>query len=238
MSRILPWLAALACTLAACGADDTAVALDDADAAQDADLTASSWQDALPEGTQDIVMVDEVRVSGCRVAIGTAMQNPPLPPSYHAILERTPLSPRARWCRHGYVVLASSYGRPSVAIAAHPRMPIVVADFSVRATPSGSAHVHLGIAAVSALTGAVQHTGWLAAMSPDAMSPQLGNVYDGALELDCRGTLTVRGSKNGIIPGEVGAGDHYVAVFRRFTSSPDSTVMPSSIAAVTLTDGD
>lgn len=58
-------------------------------------------------------------------------------------------------------------------------------------------------------------------MAPSPGTPNLGNVFDGALEVRPAGGLVVTGFKNGIIPGEVGTGTRYRAEYRHLLVGPD-----------------
>ena len=143
----------------------------------------------------DIVLGDSVSVRGCTYTIGTGVDAPPFPPVYTAFVER---SGNPRHCPAGQVVLGTSYSRPTVSIAAGQGQ--IVADFTSKSTPSGEAHTQLFVDLIDAdLT--IEKSTEIAAMSPDFFHPQLGNVWNGAL--DPHGNdLVVTGDNDGILPGD------------------------------------
>jgi hypothetical protein len=136
-----------------------------------------------------------VNVRGCTYTIGTGVDAPPFPPVYTAFVQR---SGNPRHCPAGQVVLGTSYARPTVGIASGQGE--IVADFTAKATPSGEAHTQLFVDLIDAdLT--IENAVEIAAMSPDAFHPQLGNVYNG--DLDPHGNdLIVTGDNDGILPGD------------------------------------
>src|SRR5690606_26466598 len=133
----------------------------------------------------------------CTFTIGTALQAPPFPPVYLVWLRRDPATVRHN-CPSGYVVLGSSYAPPFVDVARHPVLPLIVATFSTKQTPSGSAHTQLRVVQPSYVTGNTLRTSTLAAMSPAGM-PALGNVYTGTLSTQLDGTVRVTGTKDGLM---------------------------------------
>jgi hypothetical protein len=162
-----------------------------------------------------VVLGDAVKARGCTFTIGTGTQPQTFPPVYVAFVRVTG---NPHQCAHDDIALGTSYSLPVVAITVGHGD--VVADWTSKSTPSGEAHTQLFIAEI-AQSGIVKETE-LAAMSPDINHPQQGNVYDGAL--DVRGNaLVVTGDKDGIIPGEIGSGDHYIATYARFFDTADTT---------------
>src|SRR5262249_40463767 len=104
-------------------------------------------------------------------------------------------------------------------------------DFSSKPTPSGEAHTQLFIVHLDPASGVVIRSASLAAASPSPTQPELGNVFTGMLSLGPSGDLTVQGDKDGIIPGEVGSGTHYIAVFDHFLHDKEQPPVPDSIIA-------
>jgi hypothetical protein len=186
--------------------------------------TAGVWQNELPANVSPPTLGKSVESRGCTYTVGTAVQQPGLP-LYLAIVKR---SGNVHHCASGYVVLGTSYALPWVDIASGEGA--LVADFSSKSTPSGEAHTQLRIVQLDPFTGDVLRRATLAAMSPDFQHPQLGNVFTGGLAIGPGGDLTVQGDKNGIIPGEVGSGDHYIAVYERFLRDGDQPV-PTSVTS-------
>lgn len=183
-----------------------------------------SWLSSLPANARELVWGDSVVARGCTFTVGTAMELPPYPPVYHAFVQRS----GGAQCAIGFVMLGTSYTRPTTAIVTG--QGAIVADYSYRATPSGSAHSWLSIVELSPATGAIERRVELGAMSSGMEYPQTGNVYDGALGLAPGGSLTVTGEKNGIIPGEIGSGDHYLAVYEQFLG-PSTSPAPTWVVA-------
>jgi hypothetical protein len=164
-----------------------------------------------------VTLGDAVKARGCAFTIGTGTQPQTFPPIYVAFVRVTG---NPHQCTHEDITLGTSYALPSVAIAVGHGD--VVADWSSKSTPSGEAHTQLFIAEISPQSETIVKETELAAMSPDINHPQQGNVYDGAL--DVRGNaLVVTGGKDGIIPGEIGSGDHYIATYARFFDTADTT---------------
>lgn len=187
---------------------------------------AGVWQNDLPTNVSTPTLGKAVEAHGCTYTIGTAVQQPPFPPQYLAIVQR---SGNMHHCAPGYIVLGTSYALPWVDIASGNGG--LVADFSVKSTPSGEAHTQLQIVALDPKTGEVVRHATLAAMSPGPAAPQLGNVYTGGLSIGDGGDLTVQGDKNGIIPGEVGSGVHYIAVYDHFVHGKTDPAVPISVTA-------
>ena len=170
-----------------------------------------------------VTLGDAVKARGCTFTIGTGIQPSSLPPIYVAFVRVTG---NQHQCTHDDIVLGTSYAVPSTAIiSAHGA---IVADWTSKATPSGEAHTQLFIAEIAPQSGTIVKQTELAAMSPDFMHPQLGNVFNGALDTDGN-ALVVTGDKNGIIPGEIGSGDHYMATYAHFFNSSDTA--PTSVIA-------
>ncbi|HEY1959422.1 MAG TPA: hypothetical protein VGH28_27615 [Polyangiaceae bacterium] len=221
MTKSLIGMALAACFAAACsnGADEASASATLQSASTDA------WQDALPPNASAPTLGDSVRLRGCTYAVGTAVEEPPFPPQYIAFVQR---SGNARRCSLGYVVIGSSFATPSVAIAAGEGA--LVADASSKSTPSGEAHTQLRIVQIDPASGDFVRQTTLAAQSPGPNQPQLGNVTTGSLAIEHGGDLVVQGQKDGIIPGETGSGDNYIATYDGFLHGPESPA-PTTVVA-------
>ena len=188
-------------------------------------LTACSDASNVASGAaalDQVTLGDSAKARGCTFTIGTGTQPQTFPPIYVAFVRVTG---NQHQCPHDDIALGTSYALPSVAITVGHGD--VVADWSSKSTPSGEAHTQLFIAEIAPQSGTIVKQTELAAMAPDFLHPQLGNVYNGAL--DVRGNaLVVTGDKNGIIPGEIGSGDHYMATYARFFDS--SNTAPTVVA--------
>lgn len=193
-------------------------------------LQRSTFQAALPENTSNVQEIERVAFYRCQFSVGTAEQAPPFPPQRLVWLRREPIGDR--FCPAGYVILGSSFGFPTVDLARHPFLPALVASFTTQSTPSGSAHVQLQIVQPSYGTGAILHHVTIAAMSPSAAQPQLGNVLSGELSVSFDGTLTVSGQKNGLLmPTEPPPGaPNYVATYNLFLFDPNPQPLPDDIS--------
>ncbi|MFY0574485.1 hypothetical protein ACN28S_09115 [Cystobacter fuscus] len=112
------------------------------------------------------------------------------------------------------MVLGTTYDDSSLSLAANDLG--VAVGFTFKSSPSGSAAVSVQLRHLDP-----QSLGVLRATSLGALNPtQTGNVHDVELSLGRDGTtLEVRGSKTGAIPGEVGSGGNYVALFPDFFTS-------------------
>jgi hypothetical protein len=166
---------------------------------------------------------DSAKARGCMFTIATGVEPQTFPPIYVAFVRVTG---NRHQCTHDDIVLGTSYALPSVAIVGGHGS--IVVDWSSKATPSGEAHTQLFIAEIAPQSGDIVKETELAAMSPDAFHPQLGNVYDGALDVQGN-ALVVTGDKDGIIPGEMGAGNHYMATYARFFDTSETA--PTSVVA-------
>ena len=199
---------------------------DDSDG--DLDSTVEAWTAALPVGTSGATAVSSVTILGCKFTVGTAIQAPPYPPKYVAYVQKT--STGTCTGALGYQVLGYSYSTPAVSIAKHPFLSYLSASYTMKQTPSGSAHYSLGIARVAFSDGRINRTTSLAAMA-DPGNPSTGNVTSGALSINLWGDLTVTGNKNGTIPGETGTGSHFIARYVGWCAGTTSSVAPTSLTA-------
>jgi hypothetical protein len=170
-----------------------------------------------------VTLGDSVKARGCTFTIGTGIEAAGFPPVYVAFVRVTG---NPHQCTHDDIVLGTSYAPPSLAIASGHGD--VVVDWTSKSTPSGEAHTQLFIAEIAPHSGTIVKQTELAAMAPDFMHPQLGNVFNGALDVQGN-ALVVTGDKNGIIPGETGTGDHYMATYARFFDSSETA--PTSVVA-------
>ena len=76
-------------------------------------------------------------------------------------------------------------------------------------------------------TGEVTHSATLAALPPFGT----GLVEPTSLELRPNGTVVVRGTKNGVMPGQSGEGNEFVATFDRFLKRPEFNPPGTSVIA-------
>jgi hypothetical protein len=195
------------------------------------DSTAQSLSfGALPPNTSDVQTLGSVAFDDCTFSVGSALKAPPFPPKYLVWLRVEPTSYAAE-CGTGYSVLGSSYAAPSVAIARHPESLQLVVSHTAKLSPSGSAHTQLKIVEPSYVSGEVVRSSVLAARSPSAEEPWLGNVLSGALEVSADGTLVVTGSKDGLMHANESApgAPNYRATYAQFFSDPSLTPVPSAI---------
>ncbi len=188
-----------------------------------------AWQASLPEGASYVTTGPSTDVRGCVFTIGGAGIIPPLPPQWIAWVQRTPGAGAPGWCTPGYVIVgtaAQSFGAPDLVARRSGRY--LVADFTTHATPSGESPSVLAIVSLEARSGDIVRHAGLAAF-PEA--PGHGNIYDGALALAPNGTLTVTGTKDSRIPGEIGSGFNDVAVWNHFLSGKGDNPPPTSVTA-------
>lgn len=178
-----------------------------------------AWRASLPATLSQEQESAAIEVRGCRFSVGTAVETTGFPPLQHAWLKK-------EGCETGgYVILGTSYSTPSVLLDA--RKQGVVASFTFRATPSGSAFQQATLVSLDFDTGDVTHRATLAALPPFGT----GLVQPTSLDLRGSGTVVVRGTKNGVMPGETGAGDEFIAVFDKFLKNSVFSPPPSSVVA-------
>lgn len=187
-----------------------------------------AWQPALPTGVTQVTAGEGVVVDHCLYTIGTATFAPPFPPQTLVWLSAEALR-RGPCGSVGYLVLGTSYGPTAASLARAPSSPAVVATFTGRATPGGSAHSHLSIVQPDLVTGNVVHAAVLAAASPDLQHSHLGNVQVGTPWLTSAGDLFVSGTFDGTLPGAVGSGNDYVAIYPSFLTDPHHSPTPATI---------
>jgi hypothetical protein len=118
------------------------------------------------------------------------------------------------------VVLGTTYDDSSLSLAANDLG--VAVGFTSKSSPSGSAAVSVQLRHLDLRSLGVLRSTSLGALN----QTQAGSVHDVDLSLGKDGTtLEVRGTKDGTIPGEVGSGCNYVALFPDFfTSTLEPTI--------------
>lgn len=179
----------------------------------------SVWLASLPATLSQEQETAAIDVHGCRISVGTALELPPFPPLHHVWLKK-------EGCETGgYVLLGTSYSVPSTLLDG--RKHGLVVSFTFRSTPSGAAFQQASVVSVDFESGEITHRSFLAALPPFGS----GLVQPSSLELRGSGTVVVRGTKNGVIPGESGEGDEFIAVFDKFLKDPEFNPPPSSVIA-------
>jgi hypothetical protein len=162
-------------------------------------------------------------VRGCTFSLAAVVEPGSMPPLLDVVLVRSNCGGELP---DASVVLGSTYGTPALSVAGHGQR--LAASFTHKASPSGEAHASMEIFAIDPVTLALTQRTTLAAESPDAFHPNLGNVYTGNLTV--RGMdLLVTGSFDGIIPGMNGSGTEYLATYDDFFSGGGPA--PSSVEA-------
>ena len=177
------------------------------------------WLNELPATLSQVTEASAIEVHGCRISIGTALEIPPFPPVFHVWVHK-------EGCETGgYALLGTSYSAPATLLDA--RKQAIVATFTFRLTPSGSAFEQAQLVSLDFDTGERTHASTLAALPPFGS----GRIEPTALELRGSGTVVIRGTKNGVIPGEVGEGDEFIALFDKFVRDPSFDPAPSRVTA-------
>ncbi|WNG25097.1 hypothetical protein F0U62_14545 [Cystobacter fuscus] len=164
-----------------------------------------------PPATQTAAL-DSAASQGCLFHVSSQLKPGRMPPQKQIVVTREDGGGCA-W-GNGSVVLGTTYDDSSLSLAANDLG--VAVGFTSKSSPSGSAAVSVQLRHLDP-----QSLGVLRATSLGALNPtQAGNVLDVELSLGRDGTtLEVRGSKTGAIPGEVGSGGNYVALFPDFFTS-------------------
>ncbi|MET0401685.1 MAG: hypothetical protein ABW123_04740, partial [Cystobacter sp.] len=150
--------------------------------------------------------------AGCLFHVSSERKQGPMPPPLHIVVTREDVG----GCEggNGRVELGTTYDGASLSLTASGSG--VAVGFTHKSTPSGSAAVSFQLFHLEPRTLEVVRGTSLRAMNPF----HAGYIFDGQLVLRGDGTtLEVRGSKSGTIPGEVGGGWNYVAVYPDFFSS-------------------
>lgn len=177
------------------------------------------WLSSLPATLSEVNETAALEVHKCRISIGTALEIPPFPPVHHAWLRKEGCAPG------GYALLGTSYSLPSLLLAGDQK--VLAATFTFRETPSGSAYQKAQVVAVDFTSGVITHASTLGALPPSGT----GLVEPDRLDLRGNGTVVVGGLKNGVMPGEVGSGDHFLALFEKFADDPLFNPPPSLVLA-------
>lgn len=156
--------------------------------------------------------LDSASTQGCLFHVSSRLKPGRMPPQKQIVVTRTDVGGCA-W-GDGSVVLGTTYDDSSLSLVATDLG--VAAGFTSKSSPSGSAAVSVQLRHLDP-----QSLGVLRGTSLGALNQtQAGNVHDVELSVSKDGTtLEVRGSKNGAIPGEVGSGSNYVALFPDFFTS-------------------
>lgn len=218
ISRVSPTVSLLALLLMACGPADPSAVATTTQAISGKDET-PVWLAALPATLSQVNETASLEVHQCRISIGTALEMPPFPPLHHVWL-------RKEGCETGgYVLLGTSYSLPSTLLDGSKKG--LVASFTFRSTPSGSAYEKAQLVAVDFFSGAIGHASTLGALPPFGS----GLVEPDRLELRGDGTVLVGGQKNGVIPGEIGSGDQFFAVYEKFIGDDLFNPPPSLVLA-------
>lgn len=178
------------------------------------------WLAELPAGFTPQPTLVSIQVHGCTFSAGYAVEAPPFPPINHVWL-------RKEGCETGgYALLGTSFSIPSILLDGKKQQG-VVATFTFRDSPSGSANVRAAVVGVNFVTGEITHSSVLAAMPPLGRS---GLVEPTAIDVKGNGTVVVRGRKIGLL-GDVGEGDQFIAIFDKFFSNPTLNPAPSFVIA-------
>ncbi|WNG15592.1 hypothetical protein [Cystobacter fuscus] len=156
--------------------------------------------------------LDSAATQGCLFQISSRLKPGRMPPQKQIVVTREDEGGCA-W-GSGSVVLGTTYDDSSLSLAANDLG--VAVGFTSKSSPSGSAAVSVQLRHLDPQSLGVLRSTSLGALN----STQAGNVHDVELSLGRDGTtLEVRGSKTGAIPGEMGSGSNYVALFPDFFTS-------------------
>jgi hypothetical protein len=183
----------------------------------------------LPDNASAIAWGASVTRRGCQFTVGEAELSPPYPPTSIAFVERAPAAGAPSWCTTGYATVGTSAQSSMYPlIDADNTDPRLVIAFEYRLTPSGEAHVHIGLVSVSGVTGAVLRRTDLTAMPSN---PFNGNVLADTLQLDASGAVVIDGTKDAVLPGETGAGSSFAATWAGFLTGTGDGVAPTTVVA-------
>ena len=156
----------------------------------------------------------------CLFSLSSQRMPGPMVSALHIVLTRR----GAGGCAggEGRVELGTTYDDSSLSLLVTAAGLVV--GFSVKDTPGGSAPVSIELLHLDPQTLERVRDTRLSASQPFSV----GRVEDARLSFGADGTtLEVRGSKSGVIPGEVGSGDAYLALYPDFLTS---TTEPSVTA--------
>lgn len=203
-----------------CGPEEHALSASHQGALESAAAEApSAWLPELPATFSSVTTTASIEVKRCTFTIGTALEAPPFPPVYHAWLGR-------QGCGgDGFVVVGSSYTLPATLLAGNQKA--LVGVFSFKETPSGAAYQKARVLDVDPASGLVHHAMTLIALPPSGT----GVVDPQTLQLRHDGTVLLGGQKYGVIPGEVGSGSAFVAVWRKLVRADELSPPPTEVTA-------
>jgi hypothetical protein len=220
---IRPFVSLVVVVLAACGADPTLDVRDSAratSAARPGDVD-SAWLPALPGDLVDVVADDTVRVRRCLYTVGTAERPAEFgPPTYVAFVQR-------ECAPGGAVLLGESTTRPVVVADSQSGRDAIVVAFTQKISLSGAGFIHEEIVHVDAASGAIVHDAHLGALPPFGT----GTVEATDVSVRGNGTVIVTGTKNGVMPGEIGAGTSFTATYEGFLDDADFSPAPTQVLA-------
>lgn len=158
-------------------------------------------------------LASEVRASQCIYRVEIAVLKT-FPPQFQYILHRLP----SKHCAEESVVLGTSYISSPPLVAVKGRNLVVA--FSYKPTPSGAGSTFLSIQHIDPETLEVVRAETLAA-GPGGFS---NGVFASRLYFSGH-RLVVEGTKNGFIPGEIGSGSRFTAVYPHFLTSDQPPVV-------------
>jgi hypothetical protein len=156
---------------------------------------------------------------GCDFNIFSIQRPGTLPPVYDVRLNRA-ASATCPWAQASLLLGSSTSFTPVLSLAANDLG--VAVSYVYKSSPSGSSPSLLSLRHVDPETMAfVRSEGLSAGMFGS------GRIYTGSLAILADGTtLTVSGTKTGVISGETGSGGNYVATYADFfTSTTPRTVV-------------
>ncbi|MCE9671272.1 hypothetical protein LY474_26025 [Myxococcus stipitatus] len=177
-----------------------------------------------PSGQEDSLAQQEskatsVSIQGCIFSITAYPQTGVTPPAYDVKLIRQPIPS----CPYGggLVTLGTSVVHEPTRTVAGNALGIATA-FTKKTSVSGSAPITVTVQHVDPATLTIVRSTGLAVYLGE------GNVESGTVAVAADGTtVTVSGSKTGVLLGETGSGSHYTATYPDFFTS---TTAPSIAA--------
>jgi hypothetical protein len=170
--------------------------------------------EALSRGTVEQAIYEEQTVymwwHECKYALAATWRSSTFPPVYDITLSRTASST----CVADSTYLGSTYTVGDLRVTATGSS--IVAGFSYKDSPSGSASIAVEINHLAESTLDVVRSTELRAYVP------YGTATVGLSKLSFSGTwLIAEGAKNGVLPGESGSGSNYSASYPNFLTSGD-----------------
>ncbi len=189
--------------------------------------TDSFWHPLAPNLTE-VTEAGSTIVRRCRFSVGTAIDRTVDPPLSFIWMRKEPVdeSVADKCPDNGFVIIGQSYIVPTVLLAGRPHQPYVVAAFNFRLTPT-EGPVLAEVIHIDFFSGAQLHATIISAASETG----LGFVEPETLSISASGTVTLTGTKDGVIPGEVGSGSNFIAVFDKYVRNPVFDPPPSSVVA-------